>query len=311
MRSKYNILWLDDDFEDDTSFLKNMVSKTEKYLKEKGFVPNIIKVSNKKDALQEISCNKKIDLFLSDYNISETDKFSGFDFLIETRKYYKQEMLLYSNQDEQQLKNHIIDYLSEDSTPLEYFSKFLFRSTTDLINSIKSIIDLTLIRWNELNALRGLYLSETSQIHHDAKEYIQANIPSTAIANNFKKNYKVSRKKETKKNNVIDILKGEEPYNDLCFEFYEVQCALSNSQNNLFDIWDEIRNIRNGCAHVKQSRTEKGEDYITLLNNSIMIKESEIDKYRKKLLNFSEQYYKNYPVRSEETVNEKELEVST
>jgi len=164
MRSNYNILWLDDDFEDDTSFLKRLVSKTEKYLKEKGYIPKIIKVSNKADALQKISCNIKIDLFLSDYNISEDNQFSGFDFLIETRKYYRQEMLLYSNQDEQQLKNHIIDYLSEDSTPLEYFSKFVFKSATDalsLLNSIKSIIDLTLIRWNELNALRGLYPSET------------------------------------------------------------------------------------------------------------------------------------------------------
>lgn len=309
MRSNYNILWLDDDFEDDTSFLKRLVSRTEKYLKDKGYVPHVIKVSNKDDALREISYNKKIDLFLSDYNISEVDQFSGFDFLIETRKYYKQEMLLYSNQDEQQLKNHIIDYLSKDSTLLEYFSKFVFKSATnslELLNSIKSIIDLTLIRWNELNALRGLYLSETSQIHYNAKKYIQDNISNATLVSNFSRNYK---SKADRKRQIIEILTGNKNCDVLKFDFYEVQCILSNRQNGLYDMWEEIRNIRNGCAHVKQSRNADGENYITLMNNSIQIKESEIDIYRKKLLDFIEKYYDNYPPSSEEDNVEEELEV--
>jgi len=309
MRSNYNILWLDDDFEDDTSFLKRLVSKTEKYLKEKGYIPKIIKVSNKADALQKISCNIKIDLFLSDYNISEDNQFSGFDFLIETRKYYRQEMLLYSNQDEQQLKNHIIDYLSEDSTPLEYFSKFVFKSATDalsLLNSIKSIIDLTLIRWNELNALRGLYLSETSQIHYDAKKYIQENIPSTILSNNFRINYMNNIRK---KNQIINMLDGLTAYDETKLDFYEVQCILSNGQNNLYNIWDEIRKIRNGCAHVKVFRNSDGENFITLMDNSIEIKELEIDIYRKELLDFIKKYYDNYPPSGEEDNVEEELEV--
>lgn len=309
MRSNYNILWLDDDFEDDTSFLKRLVLKTERYLKEKGYVPNIIKVSNKHDALQEIGYNKKIDLFLSDYNISEADQFSGFDFLIETRKHYKQEMLLYSNQDEQQLKKHIIDYLSEDSTPLEYFSKFIFKSTINLFDSIKSIIDLTLIRWNELNAMRGLYLSETSQIHHDAKKYIQENIPDTSLVSNFCRNYTTKRNRASRKNQIIEILNGIIDYDDSIFDFYETQCVLSDNQNNLYNIWDEVRNIRNGCAHVKQSRNSDGENYITLMNSQLEIKESEIDVYRKKLLDFVEKYYENYPPSVEENNVEVDLEI--
>ena len=309
MRSNYNILWLDDDFEDDTSFLKRLVSKTEGYLKEKGYIPKIIKVSNKDDALREIGYNKKIDLFLSDYNISEADQFSGFDFLIETRKHYKQEMLLYSNQDEQQLKSHIIDYLSKDSTPLEYFSKFIFKSTINLFDSIKSIIDLTLIRWNELNAMRGLYLSETSQIHHDAKKYIQENIPNSTLASNFSRNYTTRRTKASRKNQIIKMLNGIIDYDDSILDFYETQCVLSNNQNNLYHIWEEIRSIRNGCAHVKQSRNTNGENYITLMNNSIKIKESEIDIYRKKLLDFVETYYDNYPPFTDENNIKVELEV--
>lgn len=309
MRSNYNILWLDDDFENDTSFLKRLVLKTEKYLKDKGYNPCIIKVSNKDDALREIGYNNKIDLFLSDYNISEAERFSGFDFLIETRKNYKQEMLLYSNQDEQQLKNYIIDYLSKDSTPLEYFSKFIFKSTINLFDSIKSIIDLTLIRWNELNALRGLYLSETSEIHYKAKKYIQENIPNETFVSNFRKNYFSRKDYASKKNQIIGILNGTIDYNDFIFDFYETQCILSNSKNDLYDAWNEIRNIRNGCAHVKQSRNADGENYITLMNNSIQIKESEIDIYRKKLLDFVEKYYDNYPASSEEDKAEEELEV--
>ena len=309
MRSNYNILWLDDDFEDDTSFLKRMVSKTEKYLKDKGYDPCIIKLSNKDDALREIDYNKKIDLFLSDYNISEVDRFSGFDFLIETRKHYKQEMLLYSNQDEQQLKSHIIDYLSKDSTPLEYFSKFIFKSTTSLFDSIKSIIDLTLIRWNELNALRGLYLSETSQIHYNAKKYIQDNIPNATLVSNFRRNYTSQKSKADKKKKIIEMLNGNKNYDESKFDFYEVQCILSNRQNGLYDMWEEIRNIRNGCAHVRQSRNAEGENFITLLNNPIEIKESEIDIYRKKLLDFVEKYYDNYPTSSEEANVVEELEV--
>ncbi|MDD3392476.1 MAG: hypothetical protein PHE54_02945 [Bacilli bacterium] len=310
MRSDYNILWLDDDFENDTAFLTNLLLKTENYLKEKGYNPNIIKVSNKDDALEMVSSNKKIDLFLSDYNISTDDEFSGFDFLLATRTKYKQEMLLYSNQNDQQLKGHIIDYLTKDSTPLEYFSKFIFKSATNrilLFDSIKSLIDLTLIRWNELNALRGLYLSETSQIHYDSKKYIQEKVPDTQLVSDFSNNYSSSRRMQSKKQQIIDILNGSAAYNEKLFDFYEVQCVLSNSTNNLYTIWEKIRSIRNGCAHVKQFVDDDGECFITLMDNTTKINESEICLYRSKLLNFVAEYYNNYPPDDETNIEEPEL----
>lgn len=300
MRSNYNILWLDDDFEDDSSFLNNNVSKTEKYLKEKGYISNITKVTNKKDALDAINSNKKIDLFLSDYNISEGDEFSGFDFLIEARKYYKQEMLLYSNQDEQQLKKYIINYLSKDNIPLEYFSKFVFKSANNLFESIKSIIDLTLIRWDELNALRGLYLSETSQLHQDAKKYIKSNISDCELRTNFNNNYT-----KENKNKIIDAWERNWE-NDKLLDFYVSQCVLSSCENNLFSKWDKIRNIRNGCAHVQESRDKKGENYIKLFNGSIIM-ESEISKYRKELRDFVEEYYKYFPSYDSEQMKKNEV----
>lgn len=296
MRSDYNILWMDDDFENDTSFLRRLVGQVEDHLKEKGYHPNIIKVSNKDDALEMINFNRKIDLFLSDYNIAGDDKFSGFDFLIATRKKYKQEMFLYSNLDDGQLKKHLLEYLAKDSTPITYFSKFLFQSATNttlLISSIKSLIDLTLLRWDELNALRGLYLSETSQIHYDAKEYISRKIPSDNLCNNFMRNYHTSDKKQK----ILSVLDGTSK--DLSIieslEFVEVQCILS-SDSDFYNKWDEIREIRNGCAHVVQLRDSSGENYIQSLGSSkLKIKESEIDQYRIKLLKFTELYYKNYP----------------
>lgn len=300
MRSNYNILWLDDDFDNDTAVLRNLVEHIEAYLKNKGYISNIIKVSNKQSALDAINKSEKIDLFLSDYNIDNDNEFSGFDFLVATREKYKQEMLLYSNQEEGQIKTHLLNYLKKDSTPLQYFSKFIFESATNtslLENAIKSLIDVTLMRWEELNALRGLYLSQTSQIHYEAKAYIMNHVPDTELYNNFYANYS-NAKDELRKDKILEILDGASTDIGLLntLEFYEVQCILSDENNELFDIWEEIRSIRNGCAHISQFHGNNGENYIRLMGkNRLKIKESEIDKYRRKLLNFMDLYYQYYP----------------
>lgn len=294
MRSEYIILWLDDEFENDSSTLNRWTKQVEKYLDERGFQAKIIRFSNEEEVTDYIAHNNKIDLFLSDYNI--TDDFNGLDFLVSMRKRYKQEMILYSHLEEINIKNHIVKFIQSSDVSLNFFSKFIFQSAlnpTLFIKEVESIIDLTLIRWEELNALRGLVLSETSQIHEDAKEYITAHISDAKLLSNFKKNFK---KPIARKNEVLEAFQKKakkylEILNDL--SFYEVECFLCETESDFHKKWQEIRELRNGCAHISVAVNKKNENYIQLKNGQ-MIKESEIGIYRRKLKAFVLEYYSTF-----------------
>lgn len=308
MRINYNILWLDDDFNDQNSqALKNRINKTVEYLENKGFDVKIIKISNKYEAESELSKIQKIDLFVSDFNInSGEDSYSGFDFLKSTRKNYKQEMLLYSNQSESQIKKYLIEYIEKEDTELSFLGKFIFQSAIDkdeLINKIKEIIDLTLIRWEELNALRGLYLAEVSQIEHEAKEYIKKEINNKQ--SEFLSNISSFRKMMIKKRvsqRAIDMIdsvdvgiktKNMNMINN--FNFAQIQFILCDISEAICPLWEEVKSLRNGFAHVQESIDPSGQAFITLLDKKTKIFEGMIDTYRIILMKFRVSYYSKIP----------------
>ena len=226
MRRNYNILWLDDNFSKKgfSSGVESYKKGVHNHLVELGYIPNIIVAKNKEEVSIELSKNKKIDLFISDYNID--DDYKGIDFLKEARKTYNQEMVLYSNVSESDIKGYIIDHLSNDSLDLNLMSRFTFQSASNrkmLVDTINNTIDLTLIRWNELNALRGFYLAETSQIHEELKKYIENLADYNEIARILVKN-----KSQSKLFGRCDRLLNEVTNNciSINLDFYDLQLML-------------------------------------------------------------------------------------
>lgn len=295
MRRNYNILWLDDAFA--KTMLANEVEHykkgVEKHLQNLGYIPNIITITNKEEVTIELAKNKKIDLFISDYNID--DDYKGIDFLREARKEYNQEMILYSNVSENDIKEHIVKHLQDDTLELYFMSKFIFQSASNrkvLINVINEIIDSTLIRWKELNALRGFYLAETSQIHEELKNYVNNLTDYSDIIRilNINKNERKLRSRCIKL--IGDINNGTLEEN---LDFYDYQLMLFEYGDDDFDVFDKVRNIRNKFAHVKEIEDSNRDVYIEL-NDGTKIYEAQISIYRKLLFDFCDKVTNKYLV---------------
>lgn len=285
MRKNYKILWLDDDFDDDSSYIEGVINNVNTHLKAKSFILDVCKIDNFNDAIKELIAPKKFDMVISDYNIG--DKETGLDFLSEVRKAHKLEVFLYSNNDIEAIKEHVKNKISDPDTNLSFFTKFSFESSNNinmLKKSICGLVDLTLIRWEELNALRGLYLSETSQIETDLKQLIDNKKSCVSfisdLESNLRSNTIIGEHKRDELKEIIKKLKSNYRVNHGKIDFYTLQILFSKFNSTLYNEWEEIRALRNGFAHVKE--TANG---ITLKDNKC-IQEKDIYNHRQKLIAF-------------------------
>lgn len=156
MSLNYNILWLDDNIAEYNDL--GCIGRVEKHIKDCFFNPIIIQCEDFKEADDAIAKNK-FDLILSDYNISEDQ--NGDDFLkdIRNNKTINSEVLFYSAQPEydsiaQELMLDRISYINIKSTKADGYDR--------LVAKINALFDLTVEKFQELSAIRGMVMTETS-----------------------------------------------------------------------------------------------------------------------------------------------------
>lgn len=284
MRKKYFILWLDDEFDNDNPMLDSIVEDIENYICSLHFEPEIKKVNNVQEALEYCSSTSKakIDLFISDYNIDE--KMDGLDFLHNVRKIYLQDLILYSANDKETIKTKMIDYLSS-ANDINFFSRFTFESLIDpeeLKQRIHEIIDINMHKWNELNGLRGLVLSEISLLETRMKDkivtYDKGKMTTICHNNGINLNKK-------KYENIKNFLNGD---NDLLeyISFGLMKLILIESGDLLYGEYEHIADMRNSMAHVEETY-ENGEPVIiSLTNPSMKFHEKDIKLHRQSLFDF-------------------------
>lgn len=284
MRKKYYILWLDDEFDNDNPTLDNLVESVENYIKSLFFEPEIIKMASIQESLAfcENLQNKKIDLFISDYNIDEG--MNGLDFLHKIRKKYLQDLILYSANEKNVIKSKMIKYLN-DEHDINFFSRFSFESLVEpeeLKNKIFKIIDINMQKWNELNGLRGLVLSEISLFETKIKKKMTSfdKQKMKQICDQNSVDYSKPRYRCLKK-----FLDGD----DLQLEYISfglLKLLILLNTDQLFAVYENVADIRNSMAHVEESY-ENGEPVIISINDSTRIyREKDIKLYRRLLFSF-------------------------
>lgn len=165
MRRKVEVIWLEDRLVDRGH--KKRVSIVKKAIENKGYESNIEEISSLEEAKRILTNrNRRVDFFISDYNLGDNE--TGLEYLIQVRKegLYKQFFVLYSNNDYDQIREDVICKLKE--TRVELFSNFTFISLTNPVNIIEgyfeSAVKISLTRWDELNAIRGLYMCEHAEL---------------------------------------------------------------------------------------------------------------------------------------------------
>ena len=159
MRIKYSILWVDDSID---SFRDMELDKElERYLSDISFIPSIDMFDNIEDAEKKIR-EKRYDLIFSDFNINE-DK-NGEEFIENLRaKNVNCEVLFYSAM--QDLPQNTIDRVS-------YFRLKTSSAYDELIAKMKALIDLTVEKLNDIVNLRGLVISEASELDDEMDEIL-------------------------------------------------------------------------------------------------------------------------------------------
>lgn len=284
MRKKYFILWLDDEFDNDNPMLDSIVEDIDNYICSLYFEPEIKKINNVQEALDYCSSKpkQKIDLFISDYNIDE--KMDGLDFLHNVRKIYLQDLILYSANDKETIKTKMIDYLSS-ANDINFFSRFTFESLTDpeeLKQRIHEIIDINLHKWNELNGLRGLVLSEISLLETRMKDkivtYDKGKMTTICHNNGLNLNKK-------KYENIKNFLNGD---NELLeyISFGLMKLMLIESSDLLYGEYEHIADMRNSMAHVEETYENCEPVIISLTNPRMKFHEKDIKLHRQSLFDF-------------------------
>ena len=270
MRREVVIVWLEDTI--DSAYLKKKRMVEEK-IKSKGYQVKFQEFLTLNTA-QEFIENKqnRIDFFISDYNLGE-DEFegttnTGLDYLVTLREKqrYKEFFILYSKQTEDEIQSAVIKKM--ESQGIGIISNFMFisiadNSDEDVRQEFSKAIDISLSRWDELNAIRGEYMMENAELEERLRECLHID------------------------NNAIT------EYGALINEFFEI---LYNHYNKNFDQgiknkWLRLKGKRNALGHVKEKCDEKGY-FIESLDHTVKIYENEVDNERIELIESIVDIYK-------------------
>lgn len=164
MKLHYKILWIDDQIEDYIDM--GIKDEFESYIELLGFIPTVECFENGTVAEKSIN-TKKYDLILSDYNIEGANE-QG-DVLIQKIRDggVFTEVLFYSAQPE---FDTIAKNLYRDR--VSFFSLIGDESFKGFKEKVFKLVDHTVSKLQELNSIRGLVMSETSELDNKVEEIL-------------------------------------------------------------------------------------------------------------------------------------------
>ena len=172
MRGKVEIIWLEDNLKNREHISR--IKSVREIIEKKGYDSNIEEISELETAKQMLTDpERRVDFFISDYNLGVGE--TGLEYLLEIRRkgLYKQFFILYSKNEYNEIRNGVIDKLKENN--IELFCNFTFISLANsspqmIKQEFSKAVDISLSRWDELNAIRGLYMCEHAELELQLRE---------------------------------------------------------------------------------------------------------------------------------------------
>lgn len=277
MRRDISIIWLEDEMEDAFHDYLKIVKKA---IEDKGYQllrDNCHLCESIVDARKILDdTSKRIDFFISDFNLGEEYENgieNGIEFLndVRSREKYKQFFILYSkNYDE--IKETVITKINEEDNLglLNNTMIINLSSPSDEVieREFQKAIEISLSKWDELNALRGEYMYENAELEYLLRKKCP-DYPEDKPYRELVKNYFIH---ELKLNN--DLKRRD-------IERYKFL-------NHIKENWLMLIDRRNALAHViEDHEPEKG--YFIQSNNenceeTFTIYERNLDEERCNLL---------------------------
>lgn len=271
MRRDISIIWLEDEMEDAFHDYLKIVTKA---IEDKGYQllrDNCYLCESIGDARKILDdTSKRIDFFISDFNLGEEYENgidNGIEFLndVRSREKYKQFFILYSkNYDE--IKETVITKINEEDNLglLNNTMIINLSSPSDEVieREFQKAIEISLSKWDELNALRGEYMSENAEIEYELKKILNVDLTDSR---NYKSLYRDFKNNHLSKRDITH-------------------------NTSLLNDWMQMIDKRNSLAHSKEEFNDvKGYVISNIDDKSIQIVEEEINEERKSLIHLSEQ----------------------
>lgn len=295
MRINYNILWLDDD----KTFLDNgREDYVKEYLQSKGFTPHIQHYYSVNEAEENKENYDSYDLILSDFNL-EPSKTGAFFINLIRQKNIITEILLYS------AKNIDINKMIDE---YGYLNRVTVCEIRDFDESIIKLIDITIRKTQDISSLRGLIMSETTEIDDYIDEMIQEiskirDFKQVALENQIRIIGEI-RGTLSSKARIIDSKKYDKIYKDNTLfsakPKYELLLAIVKDIYKDFEDSEELRvlikkiegyeeiiTIRNKFGHCKQEKRKDGTEYLKIKDIEKEYDEEECTKLRRSIRDYN------------------------
>lgn len=297
MSLQYNILWVDDRKEEYQSL--EMDGEIKSYVQGLFFNPCIDMYDNIREA-EEKAPSKKYDVIFSDYNIGEGG--DGLDFITAIRK--------------KSVNAEVLFYSALHNPPATNLDRISFlrlkdnRSYDELKEKMKSVINLTLEKLNDLSNLRGLVMSEVSELDVVMKKIVsdycndsenEKNMRDYIVGTIEERNKTSLESSSCKKQcthvwrtkNIKDVVfkQGFESYTTARAINYIVQKikakdSESDIEFNLESYKSEIIDNRNILAHCQAAYDAEGNEILKTLKEDKKFNFEDIINIRKNIIKY-------------------------
>jgi CheY-like chemotaxis protein len=281
MKINYNVLWLDDNI---NAFVEDgWVNKINQYLIDEGFEPKIKTVAKVDEFYSYL--DDSFDLILTDFHMASKN---GDEIVKDIRnKNIQTEILFYTAQaDLQEIGK--IDRVTFVETTGDHHS--------EVVEETKELISLTIKKFQNIIAMRGMIMHETSaldsQTAHILLSYFESGkIPYDTLINSICE--KLEKLLNDKQGIVMNIQKNKN-YKKLLkdtFLFsaeYKIKALKEIIQNlAMFDFTDdyknEVSNLRNKFAHAVLETDKNGRQFFKSGEDGITFDESLCKTIRKNI----------------------------
>lgn len=261
MKLEYRILWIDDRIKKHRS--DGYLQRIEDFLTEKGFVAQIIECEDK-EQVEAVLNTERFDLILTDYNLDEEE--NNGDVVIQSIRDGNifTEILFYSAVDD--FWERVGTILKIDRLSYCPISRN-YGGFEALLEKTEWLISQTISKLQELTAMRGLMMAETSGLDSLLGELVSAFINKPEMSEKNKKVFEKANKGNSKffQGNVE---KFDKSFQEERFEDFVNSSSLYGKWGILREIVDdieiesfsvdvlkdynrEITELRNKLAHLK------------------------------------------------------------
>jgi CheY-like chemotaxis protein len=287
MKIEYKILWLDDQIKD---FIEDeIIEEVEKFLIEQGFQPQIITVSKSEDFFAAL--DDSYDLILTDYHLNDIN---GDEVIkqIRSQEYsVMSEVLFYTAQADLKDTNKInrVSFL-ETNTLLGNHRELVLQAT-------KNLIGLTIKKFQNIVAMRGMIMHETSSLDVEMVDIIKKALQNKEL--NFEElsisiydelivlfNQKTQFVEKCKRNKNFNKLTKDHFVYSAKYKIRTLSKILQDlGMTDFSDEYDiEINSLRNKFAHAVLQKDENGREFFKYGQNGIPFNEESCKSIRENVI---------------------------